>query len=279
MGLIVSALIFMVLFLAIGDRMQMEVKLLTEAVVFFGLAKLIGFFKARFKGEKATRIYLDVREWFDTVWSAVLLASFLMYFFMQGFKIPSGSMRTTLLEGDHLFVNKCVYGFHIPFSGGARFWPMRHVQRGEVVVFICPPIAMTQEERDRKMVKEFIKRCVAVGGDTVEVRNKKLYVNGELKNEPYAQFVDDTVYPAVKIFPDNETYQRTWETGRFEGLPSYTIRDNFGPVTVPSGTFFMMGDNRDRSFDSRFWGPLPDQNVKGRALVLYWPLNRIHLIK
>lgn len=279
MGLIISALLFMAMFLAIGERMQMEVKLLTEAVVFFILSQVLRAFKARFSGDRAKRFYIDVREWFETVWSAVLLASFLMFFFIQGFKIPSGSMRSTLLEGDHLFVNKFIYGFHVPMSGGVRLWQRHHVERGEIVVFICPPIAMTKEERDKNIVKEFIKRCVAVGGDTVEVKNKKLYVNGQLQDEPYTQYVDDMVYPPVSIFPDNETYQRAWEAGKFEPMPSYVIRDNFGPVTVPPGMYFMMGDNRDRSFDSRFWGPLPDRNVKGRPLVLYWPLSRLHMIK
>ena len=92
-------------------------------------------------------------------------------------------------------------------------------------------------------------------------------------------FADDQAYPAVKIFPSSEQYQRTWEDGKFDSMPSAVVRDNFGPVIVPPGNYFAMGDNRDRSFDSRFWGPLPDKFLKGRALLLYWPLDRVRLIK
>jgi signal peptidase I len=257
----------------------MEFKLLIAGVVLFIMAKLMRMLQPKVQGAGPRKVYHEVYEWVETGWSAVLLAAFLMYFFLQAFKIPSGSMRMTLLEGDHLFVNKFVYGFHVPLTDGKRLWPLRQVQRGDIVVFRCPPQALSLSERQENVTKDFIKRAVAVGGDMVEVKDKKLYVNGNLVEEPYASFVDETVYPTVQIFPSQEQYQRTWESGKFDSLPPSIVRDNFGPVIVPPGNYFVMGDNRDRSFDSRFWGPLPDKYMKGRALLLYWPLTRVHLIR
>jgi len=257
----------------------MEIKLLIAGAALFVLSLIMRWIKPRIQKPGAAKIYNEVFEWVETGWSAVILAAFLMYFFVQAFKIPSGSMRMTLLEGDHLFVNKFIYGVHIPLSGGKRVIPLRQVQRGDIIVFKCPPSALTQSERIENVDKDFIKRCIAVGGDTVEVKNKKVFVNGIQLTEPYVNFADDQAYPAVKIFPSSEQYQRTWEDGKFDSMPSAVVRDNFGPVIVPPGNYFAMGDNRDRSFDSRFWGPLPDKFLKGRALLLYWPLDRVRLIK
>jgi signal peptidase I len=255
----------------------MELKLLIVGIALFVVARILRAFKGRVAG-RWQKLYNEIYEWIETGWSAVLLAAFLMFFFIQAFKIPSGSMRMTLLEGDHLFVNKFVYGFHIPFTDGKRFWPLRQVQRGDIIVFRCPPEALTLAERKENIEKDFIKRAVAVGGDTVEIKDKKLYVNGTLMNEPYTDFVDPTVFPAVQIFPTQDQYQRTWEEGKFAGLPYDVVRDNFGPIMVPPGNYFALGDNRDKSFDSRFWGPVPDHLLKGKALLLYWPLNRIRTI-
>jgi len=257
----------------------MEFKLLIAGVLLFMLSLVMKRLKPKITGPGASKLYGEIYEWVETGWSAVLLAALLMYFLVQAFKIPSGSMRMTLLEGDHLFVNKFIYGLHIPFTGGKRVLPIRQVQRGDIIIFRCPPAALTLAERTENIDKDFIKRCIAIGGDTVEVKNKQVYVNGSALVEPYVNFVDDTAYPQVKIFPSSEQYQRSWEEGGFSSLPSSAVRDNFGPVIVPPGYYFAMGDNRDRSFDSRFWGPLPDKNLKGRALVLYWPPNRIRLIK
>ncbi|MBN1823608.1 MAG: signal peptidase I [Endomicrobiales bacterium] len=257
----------------------MEFKLLIAGAVLFVVAQVLRLVKPRMQETRFKRIFNEIHEWIETGWSAVLLAAFLMYFFIQAFKIPSGSMRTTLLEGDHLFVNKFIYGFHLPLSDGKRFWPLKDVKRGDIVVFRCPPLALTQAEREDKIDKDFIKRCVAVGGDRVLIKDKKLYVNGEFVVEPHASYSESVVYPYVKLFPTNEEYQRAWEKGKFEELPAAAFRDNFGPVTVPPGHYMVMGDNRDRSFDSRFWGPLPDKYLKGRALFLYWPVNRMRLIK
>ncbi len=277
LSLLVSAGIITAVFM--NTVMSMEVKLFITGLVAFLLSMVMrrDMKKNPAAGEK--KLNKELFEWIETGWSAVILAAFLMYFLVQAFKIPSGSMRMTLLEGDHLFVNKFIYGIHIPFSGGNRVLPFRQVHRGDIIIFKCPPSALTQAERAENIDKDFIKRCIAVGGDTVEIKNKNVFVNGKQLVEPYAVFADINVYPTVKIFPTSEQYQRAWEEGKFDTLPAGVIRDNFGPVIVPPGYYFAMGDNRDRSFDSRFWGPLPNRNMKGRALFLYWPPDRIRLIK
>jgi signal peptidase I len=257
----------------------MEFKLLIAGVILFVLSRIMAWLRPKIRKPVVQKIFNETYEWVETGWSAVLLAAFLMYFFIQAFKIPSGSMRMTLLEGDHLFVNKFVYGFHIPMSHGTRIWPLRQVQRGDIIVFQSPPQALSLTEREENVKKDFIKRCIAIGGDIVEIKNRKVYVNGAPLNEPYTFFADDSSYPPVKLFPTSEQYQRTWEAGKFDTLPPNVVRDNFGPVVVPVGHYFALGDNRDRSFDSRFWGPLPDYFLKGRALLLYWPVNRIRLIR
>jgi len=242
------------------------------AGVIFALLQLIG--KDNEKQIKILKIDLD---WSDTSWSAILLASILMYFVIQAFKIPSGSMRMTLIEGDHLFVNKFIYGFHVPFSGGKRVLPIKKVKRQDIIIFECPPEALSPAERERKIKKDFIKRAIGLPGDTVEIINKKVYVNGELLNEPYTNFEDkDYIQPKIKLFNTQEEYQSSWEQGRFVNLP---VRDNFGPIKVPKDCYFVLGDNRDRSFDSRFWGPVPDRNLKGQSLIIYWPVTRIRIIK
>jgi len=201
-----------------------------------------------------------------------------MNFVVQAFKIPSGSMRPTLLEGDHLFVNKFIYGLRIPFSE-IRFLPLERVKRSEIIIFSCPPQALSPIEKEKKVKKVFIKRCIGLGGDVIEIKNKKVYLNGKELNEPYAFYNEKIIYPAPHFLPNPENYQKSWEEGKFTQMSGGTVRDNFGPVEVPQGCYFVLGDNRDSSFDSRFWGPLPDKYLKGRALILYWPIRRIKVIK
>lgn len=177
-----------------------------------------------------------VRETVEAIVIAIILALFIRTFIVQAFKIPSGSMEPTLLIGDHLLVNKFIYGIHIPFTD-IRLFPLREPQRGDVIVFKFP--------KDRS--KDYIKRVIAVGGDVVEIRNKKVYVNGRPLNEPYAYYADDTILAG-----------------------SADPRDNFGPVTVPKDSFFVMGDNRDRSYDSRYWGFVNIKDVEGKAFIIYW---------
>ncbi|MGQ0735714.1 MAG: signal peptidase I [Acidobacteriota bacterium] len=178
-----------------------------------------------------------VREYFESIVVAVILALFVRTFVVQAFKIPTGSMEPNLLVGDHLLVNKFVFA---PAAFGERsVLPMRAVRRGDVIVFKFP------EEPER----DFIKRVVGLPGDTLELKSRQVLINGSPLEEPYAHYL----FPASQ---DEET--------------SFNVRERYGPVTVPDGHYFMMGDNRDNSQDSRYWGFLPAHYVKGRALMIYW---------
>lgn len=177
-----------------------------------------------------------LREYGEALFVALLLALVIRSFVVQAFKIPSGSMIPTLLIGDHILVNKFVYGVRVPYLG-TEIVSIGSPRRGDVVVFIYP------QDED----KDFIKRVVGVAGDTIEVRDKKLYVNGAPADDPNAHFVDG-----------------------LEARNSPEHRDNYGPFTVPPGSIFVMGDNRDRSYDSRFWGPVSLDKVKGKAFLIYW---------
>jgi signal peptidase I len=180
-----------------------------------------------------------VREYFESIVVAVILALFIRTFVVQAFKIPTGSMEPNLLVGDHLLVNKFI--FAPTLSPVERLiLPMRTINHGDIVVFKFP------EEPDR----DFIKRVIGLPGDTIELRQRQLFVNGQQVKEEYAHY----------LFPQGEGEQST----------SFDVRERYGPVTVPAGHYFMMGDNRDNSQDSRYWGFLPAHYVKGRALMIYW---------
>jgi signal peptidase I len=224
--------------------------------------------------EVSERILKDNLEWADTGFSAILLAAVIMYFLVQAFKIPSGSMRTTLQEGDHLFVNKCVYGLRIPYTG-RRVFRFRSVHRGDVVVFRFP----TTDKNSPHRGKDFIKRAIGLPGETIEIRDKKVWVNGVPLEESYTHFEDDFLIPPVPGTMSAAQWQSAWVERRLAQELGENIRDNFGPVTVPPGHYFVMGDNRDRSYDSRFWGPMPDTHLKGRAWFVYWPLSRRKIIR
>jgi signal peptidase I len=214
-------------------------------------------------------------EWSETVFSAVLLASVVMYLFIQAFKIPSGSMERTFLIGDHLFVNKFVYGFRIPYTK-KKVLKFRPVRRGDIVVFQFPSSDPREFQCGGSQYgKDFIKRVVGMPGDVVEVKDGRLFVNGRRpESEPYAQYLDEMRYPraAEKVAPAD--YQVFWENRLLGKMFSEYIRDNFGPVTVPQGQYLVMGDNRDRSCDSRYWGAVPEGNIKGKAWFTYWPVSR-----
>jgi len=175
------------------------------------------------------------REYAEALLVALLLAFFIRSFIVQAFKIPSGSMLPTLQIGDHILVNKFLYGLRLPYPLETTLWEWGHPDRGDVIVFIYP--------RDRS--KDFIKRVVALEGDSVEVRHKAVYVNGTKADDPHATFK----------FGEQE-------------IPG--PRDNFGPITVPSHKLFVMGDNRDESHDGRFWGFVDRDDVKGKAFLIYW---------
>jgi signal peptidase I len=190
---------------------------------------------------------------------AVLAALALRTLVVQAYRIPSGSMEDTLLAGDYLAAFKLPYGVREPFGGKKVWYGFRRPGPGDVLVFRYP-----LDGRD------FIKRCVAVGGDTVAVKNGDLYVNGAKESLPQA------VHKAAETIRTwsgrdrlwNASYQKAWEERRF--LQMDWVRDDFGPVAVPPGQIFMMGDNRDNSMDSRFWGPLAEAEVTGRAVLIYW---------
>lgn len=176
-----------------------------------------------------------VWEYTKAIILALILALLIRTFIVQAFKIPSGSMIPTLLIGDHLLVNKFIYGTVIPFTD-KRVLVLERPRRGDIIVFKFP------EDPDR----DFIKRIVAGPGDTVELRQKQLYVNDQAVDEPYAQYIEK----------------------RYNS--SSDPRDNFGPYLVPEGKYFVMGDNRDQSYDSRYWGYVDMKDIKGKALIIYW---------
>ena len=176
------------------------------------------------------------REYVEAIGIAILLALFIRTFVVQAFKIPSGSMLPTLLIGDHLLVNKFIYGIKVPFSGKLLV-PIKDPESGDIIVFKFP--------KDRSI--DYIKRVVGIPGDKIEVKDKKLYRNGKRADDPYGHFSSTTVLPS-----------------------SVSPKDNFGPVTVPEGKYFVMGDNRDNSSDSRFWGFVDSSDVLGKAFIIYW---------
>ncbi len=175
-------------------------------------------------------------EYAEAIITALILALLIRAYVIQAFKIPSGSMIPSLLIGDHILVTKFLYGTKIPFSD-KRILVLKKPERGDIIVFKYP--------EDPK--RDFIKRVVAVEGDVIEAKNKIVSVNGNQIKEPYAQHTDDSMKP-LGIEP----------------------RDNFGPFIVPKNKFFVMGDNRDQSYDSRYWGYVDLKDIKGKALIIYW---------
>lgn len=182
------------------------------------------------------------REYFEALLIALIFVNFARIFVFQAFKIPSGSMEDNLKIGDHIIVNKFIYG---PGASGpdAGLVPLRDVRRGDIIVFRYP----LQPDID------FVKRVIGLPGDTITIRDKKVSINGKPLDEPYVVFDDP------QVFPRNDFLHEP-----------YRSRDQFGPFVVPQGHYFAMGDNRDRSSDSRFWGTVPRALIKGRAFMVYW---------
>lgn len=205
------------------------------------------------------KIKREIVTWIIVI--AVVLV--LRAFFVQAYVIPTPSMEKTLLVGDALLVNRFIYGVKIPVPFSVHQIPLipgRLPRHGEIVVFQYP-----FENRD------FVKRCVAIEGDTVQVINKVLYINGEKILEPYTRHADYNVYKPVNL--DRKLYQRAWEQAELYDILKIHVRDNFGPVVVPDDYVFVMGDNRDNSMDSRFWGPLHKKNLKGKPLFIYFSFD------
>lgn len=202
--------------------------------------------------EPAPRQKSLAREYAEAIAIAIALALFLRTFIIQAYKIPSGSMEPTLLIGDHILVDKLAYGLRMPdsffgltpfkgeFPYGKYVLNWAPVHRGDVVVFVFPP----------DPTKDFIKRVIGVGGDTVAVKNGIVYLNDKKMYDPHAR-------RTISVRDRSPT----------------SLRDNFGPVKVPHGDLFVMGDNRDFSYDSRFWGFVPRHDVEGHAFIIYWSWN------
>jgi len=176
------------------------------------------------------------REYGEALFIALVLALVIRAFLMQAFSIPSGSMQPTLLIGDYLLVNKFSYGIRNPFNNKVLI-PIGQPQRGDVAVFIFP----------QDPSKDYIKRLIGLPGDKVQIINKKVYINGKVLETPQAVFDDNTQIPGSQL-----------------------TRDNFGPIVVPPNSFFAMGDNRDHSYDSRFWGFVPMDDLRGKAMIIYF---------
>ncbi len=180
-----------------------------------------------------------IREYAESIVIAVVMALIIKAFVIQAFKIPSGSMIPTLKIGDHILVNKFIYGTKLPFTDRIII-PLKRPNRGDIIVFKFPD--------DEK--KDFIKRVIGLPGDIVEIKGKKVYINGGPIDDSYAVHSDPMLYPS--------------------GIQP---RDNFGPLTVPQDSYFVMGDNRDFSLDSRYWGFVNLNKIKGKAFIIYWSWN------
>jgi signal peptidase I len=180
-----------------------------------------------------------VKEYLEPIITAVIIALFIRTFVVQAFKIPSSSMEPTLLVGDHILVNKFIYGVRIPYTD-LKFLQFKKPKRGDTIVFIYP--------KDRS--KDYIKRVIGTEGEKVEIVRNRIYVNDELIEDPWGHYEKDDL---VKYPP---------------------VMERFGPVTVPGDSLFVMGDNRDNSQDSRFWGFVHVNAVKGKAFLIYFSWNQ-----
>ncbi len=189
-------------------------------------------------------------DWIKSIAIALVIALFIRAFIVEAFKIPSSSMENTLLIGDHILVNRFIYGIRMPFTGKIII-PVSKPKHGDVIVFRYPP---------RPSIY-YIKRCIGLPGDVLYMKNKVLYRNGKRVNEPYVIHKDPHIYPRKTNYALAETL--------------FGSRDNWGPVKVPPHSYFMMGDNRDNSYDSRYWGFVPQKNLTGKAFIIYgsWEWN------
>ncbi len=212
------------------------------ATIVLSVPMALFFWKPALKEMPAMKPWIET---IDTLWVAAAVALVFRVALVQPFKIPSASMEDTLLIGDYILVNKFSYGFSW-FNRGPRFLELSKPKRGDIVVFVYP--------HDR--TKDYIKRCIGLPGDVIEVKNKDLFVNGVRQEESYVKHAD----------------LRTLKPGEGPGFD----RDFFGPVTVSEGHYFMMGDNRDNSSDSRAWGFVDEKLIKGKAWIIYWHSNNFH---
>jgi signal peptidase I len=205
-------------------------------------------------------------EWLKLFQIAVFLFLIIKTFIVEAFKIPTGSMENTLLVGDFLLVNKAVYGATIPFTG-IRLPEFSTPQRGDVIVFEFPDRQMIESEEQ----KNFVKRVIGVPGDTLEMRDGEVWLNGERLAEEYVIHSSAGGDASAEEFG----WQRNFLVRRAEAYSGYhPSRNRWGPLIVPEGNYFVLGDNRDNSYDSRYWGFVPDSLVKGQPLVVYYSFER-----
>ncbi|OGW77197.1 MAG: signal peptidase I [Omnitrophica bacterium RIFCSPLOWO2_02_FULL_45_16] len=189
------------------------------------------------------KIRSEIREWAESIIIALILALIIRAFFVQAFKIPSGSMIPTFEIGDRIFVNKLVYGARIPFTN-VRLPALKAPQRGDVIIFVSPETP----------TKDFVKRLIAFEGETVEIKDGNIYINGRALN--------GSIPIQSKYYYNQGNYGKEGE-----------------PTTVPKGSYYALGDNSANSRDSRYWGFIPKKNLIGRAVFVYWPLQRMRIIK
>lgn len=189
------------------------------------------------------KVRSEIKEWAESIIIALILALIVRTFFIQAFKIPSGSMIPTFEIGDRIFVNKLVYGARIPFTD-IRLPALKAPQRGDIIIFVSPETP----------TKDFVKRLIAFEGETVEIKDGNIYINGKMLNGS---------------IPTQSNY--------------YYNQGNYGkvgnPTTVPKGSYYALGDNSANSRDSRYWGFIPKKNLIGKAVFVYWPLQRMRIIK
>jgi signal peptidase I len=193
------------------------------------------------------------REYLEAAIIAILLALFIRAFVVQAFKIPSGSMKPTLLIGDHILVNKFIYGVKIPFTDHFVL-QVKKPERGDIVVFKWP----------RNEKKDFIKRVIGVAGDKVEIKDDTLWVNDKkIETELVGEYTDKDLRRAQR-------YLEFLGETKHPILDVYNKHESFGPIVVPQNAIFVMGDNRDQSLDSRYWGVVSLNKLKGKAFIIYW---------
>ncbi len=232
---------------------------------------------------KALKIFFDdnlrsygkspLRQNIEAIVIAVALALAIRAFVFQPFKIPSGSMLPTLLVGDHILINKFVYGTRIPFTDSI-FFPFSKIDRGDIVVFKLSEDSATGLPVPKKGAF-YVKRTVGIAGDEIDIRGRDVLINGRAVAKVYA---GDYEYPDQKFFSVADRYEQSLSGKNFsviyqKGNSSTTSGKMSFPLVVPKGRIFVMGDNRDNSYDSRFWGFVQAENVYGKAFMIHWSWN------